>query len=231
MSKLASSAATPAQGAPLPAVKANPYDKIREAIVSGDLNPGQPLVESALATWCGVSRTPVREALQRLEQDGLVAWSERGLVVRDRSPEEILDIYEVRTELEAASARTAADRRTDRDLQMLRAALALGDSVDPTKPDELVRYSRNFHLHVQRAAHNEALSDLLDRVNLHLSRYSGTQPTLAAPGRWQIARVENAALVDAIEKRDAELAHRINHAHFSKARDIRLAMFSTEFTQ
>lgn len=209
------------------AAKPNPYEKIRDAIVSGELEPGAPLVESALAAWCEVSRTPVREALRRLEQDGLVTWGERGLVVREHSAEEILDIYEVRMSLEALSARTAAERRTDHDVRLLRATLAQGDAITGD-PAELVRHSRLFHQHIQRAAHNEALSDLLDRVNLHLSRYSGNRPTLSSPGRGPVAHDEHAALVEAIADRDADAAYRIAYDHFATARDIRVQMFAED---
>lgn len=211
-----------------PAVKANPYEKIRDAIASGELEPGQPLVESSLATWCGVSRTPVREALRRLEQDGLVAWSERGLGVRKRTPEEILDIYDVRIVLEAQSARTAADRRTDRDLVMLHASLSRGGAVDPSDVPAKVIHSRSFHQLVRRAAHNEALIDLLDRISLHLSRYADAQPTLAASGRWEAAMHEYSQLVNAIERRDGPTAYDISHRYFSEARDLRVAMFVAE---
>ena len=79
-----------------PRSRVSPYDMLKRAILSGGLAPGQSLVETSLAEWCGVSRTPIREALTRLEQDGLVHHYDGGLVVRVRSPEEILDIYETR---------------------------------------------------------------------------------------------------------------------------------------
>jgi DNA-binding GntR family transcriptional regulator len=210
--------------------KTTPYEKIRDAIVTGEFAPGDALVESALAAWCEVSRTPVREALRRLEQDGLVTWGERGLVVREHSAEEILDIYEVRMSLEALAARTAAERRTDHDVRLLRAAVGQGDNVAHDDPAELVRHSRSLHQYVQRAAHNEALGDLLDRVNLHLTRYSGTRPTLSAPGRWASAHDEHIALVDAIERRDADAAYQIAYDHFAIARDIRVQMFAEDLS-
>src|SRR5690606_35558099 len=98
-----------------PARPPSPYERIKEAIIAGDLAPGQPVVETALAEWCQVGRTPIREALTRLEQDGLLIRTSRGLVVRERSPDVILDIYETRILLEAAAARTAAARRTQLD--------------------------------------------------------------------------------------------------------------------
>lgn len=210
----------------LPPARINPYDMIKSAIVGGEFKPGQPLVESALATWCGVSRTPIREALRRLEQDGLISWTERGLVVRERSLEEILDIYDVRIVLEAACASTAANRRTDHDLRMLRGALAQAESVDVTDRDDMVRSNRAFHKAVLRAAHNESLADLLDRVSLHLSGYADAQPTIASPGRWEIAQREHLQIVDAIEARDEARAAELATQHFSEAREIRLAQFS-----
>lgn len=211
---------------PLPSARVNPYDKIRDAIVVGELTPGQPLVESALASWCGVSRTPIREALRRLEQDGLISWTERGLVVRERSPEEILDIYEVRIVLEASCARIAAERRTDHDLRMMRAALEQSGSVDTGDKDDMVRSNRAFHKAMLRAAHNESLADLLDRLNLQLTGHADTQPTIASPGRWDISHAEHVAMVDAIEARDGDLAAEIATRHFTEARDIRLMQFS-----
>ena len=86
----------------------SPYDRIKQAIMEGTFEPGQALTEAALSEWCGVSRTPVREALGRLEQDGLVTRNGRAVLVTERTPEEILGIYETRIALETAAARMAA---------------------------------------------------------------------------------------------------------------------------
>src|SRR5690349_17429224 len=104
------------------------YEVLKNAILSGELAPGEQLVETSLAKLCKVSRTPIREALRRLEQDGLVYRSDRGLAVRTRSPEEILDIYEVRMMLEATVGRIAAERRTEHDVSMLRHLLVQGEA-------------------------------------------------------------------------------------------------------
>jgi DNA-binding GntR family transcriptional regulator len=200
-----------------------PYDNIKQAILSGELAPGEPLVETALAEWCGVSRTPIREALTRLEQDGLVTRTDRGMGVRNRSPEEILDVYETRLVLEATAGRMAAERRTDHELRILRHLLEFGRQQAPLDTRALVDANQRFHRAVWVASHNESLIDLLERLNLHLGRYPET--TLAAPGRWSTAQDEHTRLVDAIEARDAKAAHDIALAHFTAARDIRLALF------
>lgn len=200
------------------------YEALKQAILRSELAPGQPLVESALASWLEVSRTPVREALNRLEQDGLVQRTDRGLMVRERSPEEILDIYETRIALEALVGQVAAERRTQYDVRTLRRLLDQGE--DAEDPDSRMENNRDFHQAMWRASHNESLIDLLARLNLHLARYPAT--TLSYPGRWAQARGEHAALVDAIEKRNGALAHEISLVHFTEARDIRLELWDLD---
>jgi DNA-binding GntR family transcriptional regulator len=207
----------------------SPYEALKNAILSGEFKPGQPLVENALAEWCQTSRTPVREALRRLEQDGLIDIGERGLVVRERSPEEILDIYQTRIVLEATAAEVAAERRTEYDIRLLRLLLQKLADVPETNHDAMVESNQQFHRAVWKASHNDSLLDLLARLNLHLARYPGT--TLGAPGRWTMARKQHEQLVNAIEKRDGAAAHRIALKHFTDARDIRLELFASEISE
>jgi DNA-binding GntR family transcriptional regulator len=210
----------------LPERKVAPYEKIKEAIVSGELRQGEPLIELALAAWCGVSRTPIREALSRLEQDGLAERAERGLIVRESRPEEILDLYEIRIVLESMAAAVASERRTSHDL------LSMRRWADDTKDgatgdvDAIVKANRAFHHSVWQASHNQPLIGVLERFQLQLGRYSGT--TLAKPGRIKVAFEQHSALVDAIEARDAEGAAALATQHFTDARDIRLELWNTE---
>lgn len=206
-----------------------PYERLKQAILSGELKSGQPLVEASLASWCQVSRTPIREALRRLEQDGLIKRSERGLVVRERSPQEILDIYETRIALEATAGRMAAERRTDHDVRLLRSVHKRGERLKAGDIAAKVEVNRQLHRVVRQASHNESLQDLLERLDLHLLRYPET--TLAAPGRWREAHRQHGRLIDAIEDRDAETAYKISMEHFAGARDIRLALFADEATE
>jgi DNA-binding GntR family transcriptional regulator len=205
----------------------SPYETLKKAILSGEFTPGQPMAEVSLAEWCAVSRTPIREALGRLEQDGLVHRNDRGVVVvRERSPQEIIDIYDTRLLLEANVGRFAAERRTELDIRLLRRLLEVDNQLDVADPDAMADANRTFHRAVWRASHNESLLDLLERLNLHLARYPGT--TLAAPGRWHTALEQHAELVTAIENRDTNAAHDIALKHFQDARDIRLDLFATE---
>ena len=204
-------------------MKRKPYERLKEAILSGELVPGQPLVEAVLAEWCEVSRTPIREALSKLQQDGLVQRGERGMVVRQNSPEEILDIYETRIALEVTAARMAAERRSSHDLMaMRRSAQRMAEARDLT-PAEMSQANVSLHRAVWKASRNESLIDLLERLNLHLVRYPET--TLSQPGRWDSSNKEHEALLSAIEKRDADVAAEVARRHFSSARDIRLALW------
>lgn len=200
--------------------KMSPYDRIKQAILWGDLLPDEQLVESALAEWCEVSRTPIREALKRLEQDGLVCRGEQGLVVRASSPEEILDLYDTRIVLENHAASVAAERRNSHDLLMMRRTTKNIKRIDSTDQRALAESNRNFHRTIWRASHNASLIDLLERLNMHLGRYPAT--TLAYPGRIATADREHLELIEAIEARDHNRAAAIATQHFTAAREIRL---------
>jgi len=204
----------------------DPYEQLKEAIYLGDLKPGQHLVETALAQSFQVSRTPIREALTRLEQDGLVVRTGTGLTVRERSPGEILDIYEVRILLEGAAGRTAAERRTNNDIFELRKAHRR--YVAASEKDERARAEANrvFHKAVWNAAHQPALADLLRRIELQLGRFPIT--TLSHPGRWEQSLEQHEALVAAIEARDGDQAATIATRHFADARDVRLTLWENE---
>lgn len=208
---------------PEPVNKITPYQRLKEAIRAGDLIPGQQLVESVLAEWCEVSRTPIREALSKLQHDGLVERNDRGLVVRERSPEEVLDIYETRIALEGTAARMAAERRNSHDLILLRRAMARLDGLTTEDVDAMVRANRQFHTAVWRASHNTSLIDLLERLDLHLVRYPAA--TLESPGRWERSNDQHRAILDALEARDGDRAEKCAIAHFTEARDIQLALF------
>jgi len=199
---------------------------IRQAIVDGTFEAGAPLVEGALAEFCQVSRTPIREALTRLEQDGLVLRGPRGLVVRERSPEEILDIYVVRIALEATASQLAAERFTQMDRLRLEKALDACDQADVSDPSDLALKNNQFHRAIWHASHNESLIDLLERLNTHLSRYPET--TLAYPGRWEEAIGQHRMIVDAIVARDGQLAHSLTEIHFRRARQIRLQLWGEQ---
>jgi len=199
------------------------YDQLKSSILDGTLGAGAPLVEVQVAKWCGVSRTPVREALKKLEQEGLVERTARGIVVKLRSPEEILDIYAVRIVLEALAAHTAADRRTELDLVRLEKLIGEAPQV---AAEYVVTYNRQFHQSVWAACHNDALIGLLEQLSSQVARFPAT--TLTFPGRWREVLDLHTRLVAAIRARDADEASAIATEQFTRARDIRLELYKNE---
>lgn len=209
-------------------MKLSVYEQLKRAILSGELAAGQPLLEVQLAESYGVSRTPIREALHRLQQDGIVERGDRGLRVAQGSAEQILEIYEARVVLEAAVCEAAARRRTEVDLMRLHGILDAAPRDDPSAAEK-VDSNQQFHEAIWQASHNGTWIDLLSRLNTHLRRYPST--TLTAPGRWEEALEEHAALLDAIERGDAEAAGRIGREHMTKARDVRLRMWRDQHAE
>lgn len=211
------------KGAGLPRRKAagpGPYEQISQAIRTGEFAPGQLLTENGLAEWCGVSRTPVREALVRLQGDGLIERTGRGPVVRSRTLEEIFNIYEVRIGLEAMAARAGAERRTERDLILMRAALAAYEDLPMGASPELVTSSHAFHEGVWRASRNETMGEMLARLDLQVPRH----PNETMGDSESRARVvaQHRAIFEAIQAQDGDAAAAAATAHYTEARDIRM---------
>jgi DNA-binding GntR family transcriptional regulator len=144
---------TPGEGA---------YVAIRAAILDGTLKPGQRIVEQQLAGMLSVSRTPVREALLKLERENLVARVGRGMSVRHYSSHEVRDIYNLRAHLESYAARIAADRITEGELDVLAQIQDEMEhdpfSLSPELIRELSRNNGRFHAMVVRSARNASLS-------------------------------------------------------------------------
>jgi DNA-binding GntR family transcriptional regulator len=157
-----------------------------------------------------------------LEQDGVLERINRGMRVRQTSSEEVLEIYGVRTILEAAAARDAATRRTDYDLVNLGRILHSMGEARAATPQEMAAINRSFHRAIWQAARNRTLADLLERLAVHLRRYPAT--TYLRPGRWEEALEEHRLLLDAIQRRDPDGAAGVAEKHMWAARDVRLDM-------
>lgn len=200
------------------------HELICSDLLAGRLTYGDRLSEHALSARYGVSRTPVREALVRLEQDGLIERNGTTARFRSRTAEEINDIYRARSWLEQAIAEDATDRHTDLDLMRLGHALEMGAGVDPAvaSPAELVAANRAFHDALGLAAHNAALLDLQNRLTLQIARLAET--TLSAPGRWAVAHRQHVEIVDHIRSGNSVEAGRVAMQHMDNARDIRLML-------
>jgi DNA-binding GntR family transcriptional regulator len=197
------------------------YTLILEAIDVGLFKPGDRLVESDLADRFGVSRTPIREALQRLETQSLLARDGRSLIVASLDHNQLSELYAVRSELEGLAARLAARHATPEEIKvlgdMVRTDYALVDDATA-----LARANRRFHKMIHLASHNRYLVQQLALVHRSMALMATT--SLAVEGRGEIALAEHAAIVEAIENRDEDGAYQALKDHISKAFETRLKL-------
>ncbi|MDD9921384.1 MAG: GntR family transcriptional regulator [Boseongicola sp.] len=195
------------------------YQLILHAIDIGTYRPGDRLVENELADRFGVSRTPIREALQRLETQSLLARDGRSLIVASLDHNQMAELYVVRSELEGLAARLAARHATEEEVRLLR-TMVDEDRERINDPSALSRTNRRFHRQVHLASHNRYLVQQLDLVYRSMALMTTT--SLAAEGRSEIALNEHAAVVDAIAEGNAEAAYTELKGHISRAYEARL---------
>lgn len=197
------------------------YELILDAIDVGEFQPGERLVESDLALRFGVSRTPIREALQRLETQALLSRDGRSLIVASLDHNQLAELYVVRAELEALAARLAAQHATEEEIRVL-GEMAAADRTLVNDPGALARANRRFHRQLHRASHNRYLVQQLDLVHRTMALMATT--SLAVEGRSEDALGEHDAIVRAIEARDGEAAAEALRRHISKAFETRLKL-------
>ena len=195
------------------------YSLILEAIDVGNYRPGDRLVESELAERFGVSRTPVREALQRLETQSLLSRDGRSLIVASLDHNQMSELYVVRRELEGLGASLAAQHATQEEVRILRDMVEQDDALIDD-PASMARANRRFHKQIHLASHNRHLVQQLDLVHRTMALMVTT--SLAAEGRAKIAQSEHKAIVAAIEAKDADTAGGALRAHISVAFMTRL---------
>lgn len=195
------------------------YSLILEAIDTGTYKPGDRLVESELAERFGVSRTPIREALQRLETQSLLARDGRSLIVASLGHNQMAELYVVRSELEGLAASLAARHATPEEVRVLR-DMVEEDNKLMDDPTALARANRRFHKQIHLASHNRYLVQQLDLVHRTMALMATT--SLAADGRGAIAQAEHDGIVRAIENKDEAAAGKALRDHISVAYTTRL---------
>jgi DNA-binding GntR family transcriptional regulator len=195
---------------------------LRADVLSGKFGPDEVLFETALTKVYGLSRTPIREALGRLEQDGLLERGTRGYRVRSGTPQDILDIYEARSALEAAAAAAAAIRCTDLDLAKLLHIHEL--ACQGTDPGTVRGLNSDWHFALWEASHNPTIQGLLSRLVEQLRIYD--RGPRESRDDFEKTRTEHAKVLAAITSRDPGYARRAVTEHLARARELRLTAFA-----
>lgn len=201
----------------------SPFEILIAAIEKGELLPGERLQETRLAEQFGLSRTPIREALHRLETLGLAEpGPKRGLIVANISYERLRQLFAVREGLERIAIQLAVAAASDEEIALLQNMVDVEQTI--TDSQALHDHNRLFHRQIYRSTHNPYLNEMLDNLRIHLSLLRGT--TYALPERAEEAKSEHQAIVDALARHDLLAAQEAACQHIRNGYRARLAIVS-----
>jgi DNA-binding GntR family transcriptional regulator len=196
------------------------YRRLRDAIREGQFKSGDRMMEIDIADWLKVSRTPVRDALRRLEAEGMLQHEPpKGLVVARLDRQAVMELYVMRETLEGTAAGLCARHASDMEV------LGLMELIDRERElqgdaEAVARHNRHFHEAIHRGAHNRYLEKSLAAVND--SMWLLGKPLMLLPHRAQQALEEHARIVNAIRRRDPDAAGEAARAHVRAAQRERL---------
>lgn len=204
------------------------FNTLRKAILKGELKPGERLMEIALAQRLGVSRTPVREAMRKLELEGLVVMiPRRGAQVANITEKDLNDVLEVRIALENLSIQKACSCMTEEELEKLKEAALKFESM--TENGNLVRLAEadvEFHEVIYQSSDNRRLNQVLNNLREQIYRYrveylkdETTRKTLVK---------EHEEIYEAIRARDVKKAQEIAYCHIENQREAIMRSISEE---
>lgn len=192
-------------------------ENLRQAIINGVFSPGERLMEIQLAEEMGVSRTPVREAIRKLELEGFVVMiPRRGTYVADISIKDINEVYEIRTALDILAAGLAAERINDEELEMMQRLLVeIGQHIDEGNIEKIIETDSAFHDILYQASRNERLVNIISNLREQITGLRGR--SMMYPGRLTDTLEEHRAIVESIAQRDAEKAQIAVREHLENA--------------
>lgn len=202
------------------------YEALHDAIINQLMKPGERLMETDLAEEMGVSRTPVREAIRKLELEGYVVMIPRkGAYVAGLSIKDINEVFEIRGALEALAAGLAAQRATQEEIEEMQRNVfmeaAHWETSDLIKTIEL---DTKFHELIYSTSRNSRLLVMIKELRDQVQRFRTT--TLAVPGRMKFALDEHKRIVEAIAERDVLEARKAAHDHIESAENALLEVIS-----
>ena len=202
------------------------YQQLKRAMQTGDLQPGARIRETEIAEKYNISRTPVREAIRRLEADGLISFvPHHGAVVSKLDHQQTMELYDLREVLEGTAAAFAARHASAAEIAELEELVA-NEVPIRDDPQKLADLNRLFHSVLIRAAHNRFLERAL--LGLRDSMALLGRTTLGIPGRYETAHEEHVEMVTAIANRDPEAAEAAARKHIRNAQRTRLKIMREE---
>ena len=206
-----------------PAVESKPireaaYETLKHAIVTGEIPAGSRIVETDYADRMHISRTPLREALRKLERDGLVEYVlRRGVVVRAFTIADVEEIYTIRNALEMLTLPAIIQNATEEDIRHLRALLAEMDPFDEEgNIPELSPRARAFHAYLTRISKMNRILRVIEGQDEYITRFSAV--SIAKENRRHAAHQEHHRLVDYVENRDLESFEQLMRKHIDRSK-------------
>lgn len=203
------------------------YHELEEEILTGKLKRGEALTEISLSKRLGVSRTPVRSAIRRLTEDGLIETvANRGSVVVGITEADMIDIYRVRVRLEGLASKLAAECISKEGLDTLTEAVELAEFYISKKDTEkLKELDSVFHETVYKEANNRWLARTLSELHKKIRTYR--KLSLTVPGRLEASVAEHRKILDAIARGDSAEADRLTSLHIEAATDSMMLAFES----
>ena len=194
------------------------FERLETDILLGKYPRGSYLTELALVEDLGVSRTPIREALRRLEQEHVIEVSSRGILVLGVTPEDLADIYAMRLEVEPMVAARAAIAATDEEIAELREAVELQQYYVSRHDSDRIKYmDSRFHELLYHASHSTVFYDTLLPLHKKVQKYR--KASVENESRADKSYEEHGAILAAIEKRDADAAYKAMRIHVENAKN------------
>ena len=193
------------------------FDRLETEILSGKYQQGEILTELGLCADLGVSRTPIREALRRLEQEHIIEITSRGILVLGVSHQDLSDILEIRIRIEGLAARLAAERITDEQIEELRETIELQEFYVPKRDAARINgMDSKFHLLIYRFSGSIPLYDTLMPLHKKVLKYR--QASVENEVRSADSSMEHRAIFEAIAAHDPDLAEERMKAHIANAK-------------
>lgn len=195
------------------------FNTLRQAILKGELKPGERLMEIALAERLGVSRTPIREAMRKLEQEGLVVMIPRkGAYVDGISLKDIHEVYEIRAALEALALELAAKYITDEELDELALQVKEEEALtDAGRLNEIIFIDSSFHDLIYQYARNSKLTQFVEILQEQFKRFRALP--LGGSARSNTALEEHQQILEALKNHDSILAAQLAKKHIAGAEE------------
>jgi len=198
-------------------------ETLRDAIRNGVLKPGERLMEIQLADELGVSRTPVREAIRKLELEGyVIMMPRRGTYVANLSIRDVNEVFEIRMSLESLASGLAAERITDEELESLQRLLVqIGEYMERGDMEKIVETDMEFHDLLYQASRNTRLVGIIFNLREQLTRFR--TKSMSFPGRLAATLEEHRNIVEAIAQGDVKAARKAAEIHMERSEQTLLA--------